>query len=69
LIAAADTTVKFRSGGSTTLSGAATVKSGSGMVLNYNKAGWFATLAGQKLDILLGTATQVSGTISYTVQP
>src|SRR5262245_24458049 len=60
LIAAADTTVKFRSGGATSLSGAATVKSGSGMVLNHNKAGWFRTLVGQKLDVLLGTSTQVS---------
>lgn len=64
-IVAADTTVKFQTNGSSDLTGAMTIKSGSGIVLPYNKHGWLKTGSGQKLNIILGTATQISGSLKY----
>lgn len=65
LIVAADTTVQFQTGGSSNLTGAITVKAGSGFVLPYNKHGWLKTGTNQKLNIVLGTAVQVSGSLKY----
>ena len=62
---AADTTVKFQSGASTDLTGAMTVKAGGGLVLPFNQAGYFETAAGAKLNVVLGTATQTSGGLTY----
>lgn len=65
LTVAADTTIKFQSGGSTDLTGAMTVKSGGGFVLPFNPVGYFESTSGAKLNAVLGTATQVSGSLTY----
>lgn len=65
LTVAADTTIKFQSGGSTDLTGAMTVKAGGGFVWNFNPTGHFETASGAKLNMVLGTAVQVSGGLTY----
>jgi len=65
LTVAADTTVKFQSGASTDLTGAMTIKAGGGFTSGYDPTGHFETISGEKLNLVLGTATQVSGWIKY----
>lgn len=65
LTVAADTTVKFQTGGTTDLTGAMTVKAGGGFVLPFNQAGYFETASGAKLNLVLGTSTQTSGGLTY----
>lgn len=65
LTVASDTTIKWQSGGSTDLTGAMTVKSGGGFVMPFNPLGYFETASGEKLNMVLGTAVQVSGVLTY----
>lgn len=58
-------TVKFQSGGSTDLTGAMTFAAGGVQTLPHNPSGWFQTVAGEKLNMVLASAGQVSGALTY----
>jgi len=64
---AADATVALSSNtGGTVLAGAATIKAGGGIVLPYNPKGWMETAAtNTNFYVTLGTACQISGSITY----
>lgn len=65
-VAAGAVTVKFQSGaGGTDLTGAASLAANGGFVLPYNPAGWFETAANTLLNMSLGGAVQVSGSLTY----
>lgn len=58
-------TVKFQSGGSSDLTGAMTLAAGGQITMGFNPAGWFQTVAGEKLNMVLSSAGQVSGCLAY----
>jgi hypothetical protein len=59
---ASSTTLKLQSGGSTGLTGAMT---GTSFVWPWNPAGWVQTASGEKLNAVMGSSVQLSGTIVY----
>lgn len=59
---ATSNTVAFQSGGSTALTGAMTL---TALDWQYNPAGWLKTAAGEKLNLVLGSGVQTSGTLTY----
>ena len=65
LICAGATTVKFQSGGSTDLTGDMSFPANGGISCSENKFGWFETVSGEKLNIVLGSAVAVDGHITY----
>lgn len=68
LIADAAVTAKFQSGaGGTDLSGAMSFAANGGIVVpdSGSPDGWFATVAGQLLNLNLGGANGVRGTLNY----
>jgi hypothetical protein len=60
---AASVTVKFQTGAATDLTGAMTVT--TSLSSGFNPAGHFETVAGAKLNVVLGGAVQVSGHLTY----
>ena len=67
LIAAGAVTVAFEDGaGGTALTGDMSLAANGGFVLPYNPVGWFKTTPGTLLNIELGGAVSVAGTIVYT---
>ena len=64
-ITTANGTVKFQSGGSTDLTGAMTLGAGGALSLAHNPSGWFQTVAAEKLNMVLSSAGQVSGALTY----
>lgn len=68
LVAITAVTVRFESGaGGTALSGVMSIGANGGIVLPYNPAGWFETADNTLLNLELGGAVQVSGSLSYIV--
>jgi hypothetical protein len=68
LVATSAVTVQWQSGASgTNLTGAASLAANSGYVLPFSPIGWFETAANTLLNLSLGGAVQVSGSIVYTV--
>ena len=66
LVCVTAVTVAWQSGaGGTALSGTMSFGANGGYVLGYNPAGWFETAAQELLNMSLGGAVQVSGTITY----
>lgn len=69
LSVAGDVTAAWRSGtggGATTMIPARTFKSGGGMDGNWGPWGYYCrTVAGEALNLYLGGAVQVSGTVNY----
>lgn len=66
LVAADATTVRFESNaGGTALTGIMTMIASTPFVLPHNPCGWFETVAGQLLNMELGSAVQVSGSFTY----
>lgn len=65
LTVAGDTTVQFRSSTTSALTGAMTFKAGGGMAPPFSPVGLMETVAGEALNLLLGTAVQVSGGFTY----
>lgn len=65
VVANLDGTIALQSGASSALTGTMTVRQGGGFVLPYNPLGWFETVAGEKLNAVLATITQLSGSITY----
>lgn len=59
---ATSTTLKLQSGGSTDLTGAMT---GTDFAWGWNPAGWVQTASGEKLNAVMGSSVQLSGTIVY----
>jgi hypothetical protein len=59
---ASSQTLKLQSGASTDLTG---VMTSTSFVWPWNPHGWVETASGQKLNAVLGGATQLSGTITY----
>lgn len=58
-------TVKFQSGASSNLTGAMPVGATGGFVLPLNELGWFETVAGEKLNLVLGSGVAVAGGLTY----
>jgi hypothetical protein len=52
--------------GSTALTGTMTFQQGGSLVLDFDEEPWFVGAAGAALNLTLGSAVQVSGTIWYT---
>lgn len=66
LVAAAAVTVKWQSGaGGTDLTGAASLAANGGYVLPFNEGGWFQADTNTLLNLSLGGAVSVAGSISY----
>jgi hypothetical protein len=66
LVAAGAVTAKFQSGASgTDLTGAASLSANGGYVLPFNEGGWFQTDPGTLLNLSLGGAQSVAGSVSY----
>ena len=59
---ASSTTLKLQSGASTDLTGAMT---GTSFVWPWNPGGWLQTASGEKLNAVMGSSVQLSGTIDY----
>lgn len=70
LVAAGAVTAKFQSAaGGTDLTGAAALAANGGYVLPFNEGGWFHTEAGELLNLSLGGAVSVAGSVSYIEEP
>lgn len=65
LVAAGAVTVKFQSGGTTDLTGAMTCATGAAQSPAECRAGHFQTAVGEKLNLVLSAAVQVSGHLTY----
>lgn len=58
-------TIKFQSGATTDLTGAAKVADGSALILPFNPMGWFETAVAEKLNAVLATMTAFNGAMLY----
>lgn len=59
-------TIRFESGADgTALTGQMTPSQGGGFVLPFNPVGWFETAAGDLLNLELGGAQSVDGSVTY----
>lgn len=68
LVAAGAVTIRFESGaGGTALSGQMTMAANGVLVLPYNQFGWFTTAASALLNMELGGAVSVDGSLTYDV--
>jgi hypothetical protein len=67
LSAAGATTVTFQSGGSTNLTGAITLSTGTPLVWPTTAQGYLQTNAGEKLNLVLSAGVQVSGSLVYAL--
>ena len=65
-IASAATTIIFRDGQSTVLSGSTSFSTNEGIVLDFDTKPWFTTSYGNDFVMSLGTAVQVGGAAYYT---
>lgn len=65
LVAAGAVTAKFQTGAATDLTGAMSLITGTPLNLAFSPAGHFETVAGAKLNLVLGGAVQVSGWLVY----
>jgi hypothetical protein len=65
LVFNAASTAKFQSGGSTDLSGAMPFGDKGGICAPFNPVGWFESVAGEKLNLVLGTSVAWAGHITY----
>ena len=65
LVVTSAVTVKFQSGASSDLTGAMPFGANGGISLPYNPVGWFQTVSGEKLNMVLGSSVQVSGGLTY----
>lgn len=66
-VVATATNITFKSGGSTTLSGVATLGANGSLVFDYEGEPWFTTAAGQAFVINSSAAVVVGGTVYYTL--
>jgi hypothetical protein len=70
LVASAAVTAKFQSAaGGTDLTGAVALADNGGYVLPFNEGGWFQTDSGALLNLSLGGAVPVAGSVSYIEEP
>jgi len=70
LVSAGTTTVKFQSAaGGTDLTGASALVANTGFVLPYNPVGWFQTVSGELLNLVLSGAISVAGGLTYVEIP
>ena len=66
LVSTAEQTVRFESGASgTALTGQMELGANVPLVLPFNPEGWFETAAGALLNLELGGANAVAGSLSY----
>lgn len=66
LVASAAVNIRFESGTSGNfLSGTANLAANGGFVLDYNKLGWFETVSGELLNLILSGAIPVGGSFTY----
>lgn len=65
IVAAGAVTAKFQSGGATDLTGAMSMITGTPLAPGESLAGHFQTVAGEKLNLVLGSSVQVSGHLTY----
>jgi len=59
--------ITFKDGGSTSLSGAMALAANGAITLDMDGNPWFTTSAGNAFNINSSAATQVSGTVYYTI--
>lgn len=64
-IVAGATTVKFQSNAATDLTGVKTLAANGGLVAGFCPVGHFETAAGEKLNLVLGTAVVTGGELTY----
>lgn len=57
--------VTFKSGASTSISGAFPLGANGGIVLPFNEHGWFETATGEALVLNMGTATATGVQVQY----
>lgn len=57
--------ITFKSGASTSISGAFPLGANGGLVLPLNEHGWFETAAGEALVVNMGTATATGFQVKY----
>ena len=67
LMGASANNVKFQSHVTGDLTGLMYLAANGGFVLPYNERGWFATVAGEALDINCSASTAVGGVLHYVV--
>ncbi len=65
LVAAGAVTVKFQTGAATDLTGAMSLITGTPLQPGFDPTGHFETVAGAKLNLVLGGSVQVSGWLKY----
>lgn len=65
VVASADCTLIFKDG-STALTGAITVKAGSGFILDFDGEPWFTTTVNTALNLTVSAAVQISGIAYFT---
>lgn len=65
LVAAGAVTAKLQSGASSDLTGAMSLITGVPLVWPESPRGYVQTVSGEKLNLVLGGAVQVSGQLSY----
>lgn len=65
IVVATAVTVKLQSGASSDLTGAMPFGANGGISLPYNPNGWFQTVSGEKLNMVLGSGVAVAGGLSY----
>jgi hypothetical protein len=70
LVAAGAVNVRFESGtGGTALTGQMNFAANGGIVLPFNKEGWFETAAGALLNLELNGAVSVDDALKYSLKP
>ncbi len=70
LVATGTVNARFESNAAgTALTGQMPLKASSGFVLSFNPAGWFETVAGELLNLELGGAVSVDGSLTYIEVP
>ena len=68
VVASAAVTVRFESGtGGTALTGQMQVGANGNINMPFNPEGWFQAVAGQLLNMELGSATSVDGCLTYVL--
>lgn len=65
LMATAEGTIKFQSGASSDLTGTLNIADAIPFVLPFNPAGWFETVVGEKLNLVIETSNPVGGCLTY----
>lgn len=67
VVAAGATTVEFRTGATTAVTGAMSLAANGQLILPFSPGSWFNTTVGAALTVQLNAAVNVAGIIKYVV--